>query len=465
MTREKRLRVRPTDEHLKYVDTVFLFGAGTSAHMKLSKFDDAPCVPTDALFFDVVKDDVLKRWCTDPKILEIAQNAHKRVFGALRDAGVSKEQLIIQQGNKYPEVGLEEVFCRLDMLRMLGEYVIEKGRHERLYGLLNTILTATNGLPLGKALSNMDIRASLDQYITTLPEWGEWKHPVEALRDLIAVVMAYGRPPADETGYTGFARRILVNHEKRNANTYAVLCLNYEFGLEFAIHDLFRSHQSVFIALREIIKAQKIRPEEVGLGSLFHYALPNRSPLLTSEAMPILKLHGSCNWGFCPQCENVMHVPMEWGSHEVEIDRLVGGAGARKVCHWHAADHPLLPRYVPHIVPPTWNKWMGDYTLRHVWRQAYSVLANCTKLFVVGTSLPETDTHLRHLIRMAFARMNKAPQVYVVNPICENERDQYTQRVEAALGMTVGPENYLWEPFQNRKTLDWIFDKAREHSE
>jgi len=274
------LNVPPVDmdNYLKDVDTAFLFGAGTSAHMRLSQSKNSACVPTDTSFFEVVKDDVLEEWCSERKILSTAQRACERVFGALRHVGTSKEQLFVQPGEEYPEVRLEEVFCRLEMLRMLGRYICaQKELAER------------------------------------------WDHPVEALRDLIAIAMAHGRPLSanlHEPGYMDFAGRILTRQKEKPANTYAVLSLNYEIGLESAIKSWFDADSTFsetrFSETRRIAKSLGLH--HIGTQWLCHYALPNRPAIPTSEAMPILKLHGSCNWGFCPECENVRHVEMEIGS-------------------------------------------------------------------------------------------------------------------------------------------------------
>lgn len=435
------LIARPEDEYLENVDTVFLFGAGTSAHMRLSESEDSACVPTDTSFFHVVKDGVLERWCTDQKILNTAQQARQRVFAALRHAAVKKEQLFKQPGSDCPQVRLEELFCRLEMLRMLGRYVLM-----RLHS-----------------------------------EWKEaWKHPSDALRDLIAIVMAYGRPPGgnpNHAGYMDFAGRVLRGQQHKAANTYAVLSLNYEIGLESAVRAVFENDASTFSETTRI--AHSLRRRTVGTQDLFHYALPHRQAPRTSEAVPILKLHGSCNWAFCPECQNVEHVPVEEPLDRTNIEtlvkKLVGVPGTRQACQRHAADWPLLPEYVPHIVPPTWNKWMGDYTMRHIWRQAYGVLRICRKLFLVGTSLPETDVHLRHLFRVAFAWKAKKPQVYVVNrlgddtrkPASKNEslRGEYRQRAQAAVGVDIPEENCLWQSFEEKETVDsvdWIFERVQQ---
>ena len=415
------LIARPEDEYLENVDTVFLFGAGTSAHMKLSASAGSPCVPLDTTFFQVVKEGVLEKWCNN-EILGIAKLARDRVLGALRDAGVTEQDLFTQPGTECPRMRLEELFCRLEMLRMLGRSVTM-----RTDGQWN--------------------------------EWKEaWKHPSDALRDLIAIVMAHGRP-TDRSGYADFAQRVVTDHGEKPTNTYAVLTLNYEIGLECAIKVLYDNNHSTFMGVRKFIQERDIHPD-LGTGLMFHYALPHRPPPPTLEAVPILKLHGSCNWGFCPECMNASHLNLEVLKHGCKIGDLAGRPDKRKVCRWHTADWRLCPNYVPHIVPPTWNKWMGDPTTRHIWRQGYAILNRCRKLFLVGTSLPETDVHLGHLIRMAFGKRNRDPEVYVVNPVCENERQRYVQRVEVVLGMTVPEENCLWESFEKKETLDWMFGRV-----
>lgn len=419
---------RPKDKHLGNVETVFLFGAGTSAHMKLSSSKDSPCVPLDTTFFEVVKADVLDAWC-NKEVLGIAKLARDRVLGALRDAGATEQDLLTQPGTDCPRMRLEELFCRLEMLRMLGRCVTMR----------------TDG---------------------EWKEWKEvWKHPSDALRDLIAIVMAHGRPPAvtdlPRIGYADFAGRIVTGHKEKNANTYAVLTLNYEIGLECAIRGWFDNDVSTFASAREFIQTLPAKDSDPYVGScLFHYALPNRQPPPTNEAIPILKLHGSCNWGYCPECQSSVYVNLDALGPGHKIETLAGQPQDRQTCPLHSADVPLLPRYMPHIVPPTWTKWMGDPTTRHIWREAYALLNRCKKLFIIGTSLPDTDIHLRHLIRIAFDRGNSPEQVYVVNPVCEKERRDYRRKVKAALGLAVPKQNYLWESFEKKETLDWIFERA-----
>jgi len=108
---------------------------------------------------------------------------------------------------------------------------------------------------------------------------------------------------------------------------------------------------------------------------------------------------------------------------------------------------------------------MGDYTMRHIWRQAHGVLKVCKKLFVIGTSLPDTDMHLRHLFRVAFAQKSKWPEVYVVNPIKQEGRSGYKQRAEETVGMKIPEDNCFWERFEEGKTLDWIFERVHEDSD
>lgn len=279
-----QLLERPTDQYLRNVDTVFLFGAGTSAHMKLSQSKDSPSAPTDASFFDTVKDGILERWCTNPSIIRIAGEARNRVFHALRNAGMKKELLFTQSGGNGPVLGLEELFCKLEMLRMLGRYVTP-----------------------GKTDNEFN---------------GRWNHPAEALRDLIAIVMSHGRPAPDvEYGYAEFAGRILLSQRKKSADTYAVLSLNYEVGLERAIRVWYETDARVFAQTRELAASLGV-PGSV-MHWLVHYALPHREILRTREAVPVLKLHGSCNWGYCPQCENVAHLPVELGAYESMVERLV----------------------------------------------------------------------------------------------------------------------------------------------
>lgn len=95
-----------------------------------------------------------------------------------------------------------------------------------------------------------------------------------------------------------------------------------------------------------------------------NYCLP---ALQQSSPVPLLKLHGSINWGYLQ-------------------------------------------------VPPTWNKTDYHGELAHVWSRASEELASAENIFVLGYSLPESDSFFRYLYALGSESSNRIKRFWVFNP-------------------------------------------------
>ncbi len=91
--------------------------------------------------------------------------------------------------------------------------------------------------------------------------------------------------------------------------------------------------------------------------------------------------------------------------------------------------------------------------MRHIWRQVYTVLCQAKKLFIIGTSLLETNQHLRHLPGAAI-RSRHDLEVYVVNKMDgHNEWHLYRNKVEDTLGVRV--KEYARQDFGSEECIQW----------
>lgn len=394
--------------HLLPVNVAFLCGAGTSCHMRLCDNDDYP-VPMDSTFMFCARE--IANWCTNDTVKEIGRQAFTSVIRNLTQHGVMENDLF-PVGSSRPEVSMEEAFCRLEMLRMLG-------------------------------VDTSD---------------GRWRHSVDSFRDLIAIVLSQGNLPSDnlQGGYHGLVRGLAANRMQRNA---MILTLNYELGIEQAIATHFNDQPNMYPLAESMMSDGMISHNE-----LYYYHFPNRN-MPRSEAIPVMKLHGSCNWAYCPDCQNVQWSMEPDGS--LDITRLLPNESHQERCYWHSVDEGLRPKYIAHVVAPTWNKWMGDYTLRHIWRGSHYALNRVRALFVIGTSLPTTDSHLRHLFHLTVSRDMRQipPVVYVVNPVEEAGRIDYLDRLNNVLGLSITDDSdkCRWTGFEDPDTIAWIIDRASRH--
>jgi len=134
--------------------------------------------------------------------------------------------------------------------------------------------------------------------------------------------------------------------------------------------------------------------------------------------IPLLKLHGSLNWIYCPDCGGVSAwnlgdyltthkpssrtakvAPIEIGSHLNEY----------KSCSHGFKREPV-------IVPPTWNKADYHRTLSKVWSRAAKELGEAENIFVVGYSLPNSDAFFRYLYALGSVSEHLLKRLWVFDP-------------------------------------------------
>ena len=246
---------------------------------------------------------------------------------------------------------------------------------------LNNIESIFTVLELGKIIQSVPntpineiptIIASLKKVIVrTLEE--KSKFPV---RD-----RTIGAPAA----YQAFARVLthLVNdaHPKQSVS---VITFNYDVAIDVA---MFRA----------------------GLEPNYRLEDKNRGPV------DLLKLHGSLNWATETDEKkkiHPLHISDYFGKYSVNNFGETGNAtlpigSAHLVEYFKGAKNPIAVHPEPVIVPPSWNKSEYHQALSNVWAAAAKHLSEADNIFVLGYSLPETDSFFRHL----YALGSVGPQV------------------------------------------------------
>jgi len=156
-----------------------------------------------------------------------------------------------------------------------------------------------------------------------------------------------------------------------------------------------------------------------------------QSPGSTRYVIPILKLHGSLNWGFCKKCGQI------YCFGEKIYGQLLSNNG--KKCEKH--DHDV--RLTPLIVPPTLSKLEGAeirkekspyVPLRSIWSKASEYLMVCEKVYFIGYSFPETDVQMKHFISNALRKNENLKEVTIVsNPKYGKLRVDFEDRYSSIL--------------------------------
>jgi hypothetical protein len=143
-----------------------------------------------------------------------------------------------------------------------------------------------------------------------------------------------------------------------------------------------------------------------------------------------LKLHGSLNWGV--EYESREIVPwylqrfLSQSKRAVTFDkdssqvRINAGQNINELIN-HTGKLRQIDR-LPFIVPPSWNKADSHNRISRVWARAAQELSEAESIYVIGYSLPETDSFFRQLYALGTVGDTLLKRFWVYNPDDSREK-------------------------------------------
>lgn len=135
----------------------------------------------------------------------------------------------------------------------------------------------------------------------------------------------------------------------------------------------------------------------------------------SSLQVPLLKLHGSVNWTQTEEGDILVAKTKDiLGSYSGKLPPGVK-EGNLSVSR---AFEKLVGKSDPEplIVPPSWNKADSHQAISPVWRRAARELADAESIYVLGYSLPETDSFFRQLYALGTVGDTILEKFWVFNP-------------------------------------------------
>jgi hypothetical protein len=161
-----------------------------------------------------------------------------------------------------------------------------------------------------------------------------------------------------------------------------------------------------------------------------------RPPGNYSNVVPLLKLHGSLNWATETTTRKIrpLHLTNYFqhyrvnGFHEDGEVRVPIGSQLLEYFRQHDSTDVEAE---PVIVPPSWNKADYHNALSDVWAAAAKHLSEAEQVFIIGYSLPETDSFFRHLYALGSVGTTPLRRIAVFNPDTSGATDA---RFQALLG-------------------------------
>jgi len=117
-----------------------------------------------------------------------------------------------------------------------------------------------------------------------------------------------------------------------------------------------------------------------------------------SRGVPVLKLHGSVDWGWSKD--------LDGGSLVSSPDHVTTMVDEDR--------SPLL-------LPPTWKKSFDGPLLAGVWSAAVEKLSTATRIIIIGFSIPPTDMHFKYLLAAGLEGNVSLRQILFVNPDADKQ--------------------------------------------
>ena len=187
----------------------------------------------------------------------------------------------------------------------------------------------------------------------------------------------------------------LLKHLRQDASpsqTASVISFNYDIAADMA---MYRS----------------------GMGPDYIIENPGGHP----SNVPLLKLHGSLNWATEKKSNAILplhlsnyvtHFRYNGIGERAEVQLPIGS----QLVEYFRKYRKIEVENEPVIVPPSWNKADYHSALSDVWAAAAKHLSEAEQIFIMGYSLPETDSFFRHLYALGSVGSSPLRRIAVFNP-------------------------------------------------
>ncbi len=104
------------------------------------------------------------------------------------------------------------------------------------------------------------------------------------------------------------------------------------------------------------------------------------------------------------------------------------------------------------IIPPTWNKTEYHGQLAKVWESAAKELSKAQNIYILGYSLPESDSFFRYLFALGTISKNRIRNIVVYNPENTGETEDRFRRL---LGLATA-NRFQYKPLKFSEAIDDI---------
>lgn len=210
-------------------------------------------------------------------------------------------------------------------------------------------------------------------------------------------------PPSNYDEFVKLLKDCVEGAQRKIVNKFSFISFNYDICLDYAL-DFHREK--------------------------YDYGLTDNIP---NDCYALIKLHGSINWGLCTTCNEIS--PLRVKRIKDFIDREIKSRGFYNYCissslnkNSHSSCNNCFDE-IPAIVPPTWNKASYYNQIINVWKNAIKILNDAENIFIIGYSLPETDSFFRYLFALGIDSLKRIKSIWVFNPDETNVKPRFKELI------------------------------------
>ncbi|WP_003541157.1 hypothetical protein [Desulfotomaculum nigrificans] len=187
-----------------------------------------------------------------------------------------------------------------------------------------------------------------------------------------------------------------------------IISFNYELLMDYALHNLKDSRTHWYIGDGYGLPCTYLSSDDLDKKGI----VKNKRGVQYKNRfsnVKLLKLHGSLNWLYCPQCgELYAYEHSDARGHSVIVNGMANmiKCSTKHCCH-------RLSRV---IIPPTLMKnYQSIPFIPKLWQQARQALERAIEIIVIGYSFPPTDFRSNWMFRKAMVKNKSLKHVTIVD--------------------------------------------------
>lgn len=239
-------------------------------------------------------------------------------------------------------------------------------------------------------------------------------HLIKSLKRVIYITLEKSTPLVTEnteslpppTGSYGQLAELINTIKEKELKVPTIITFNYDLAIDYA---LFRHRFPI------------------------NYCFPSSESQVGD--INLIKLHGSLNWFECKDKKKI--IPYEIEQEEIPISAFQRNYRGEKYyfnifdkikgnkLSYKGSDYNVKPD--PFIIPPTWDKSMYHQELSKVWSQAAFDLSIAENIYIIGYSLPITDSFFRYLYALGSEGVKIIERFWVFNPDEKNVKPRFEE--------------------------------------